>query len=769
MRNRIVTRVLAAVFAGAMLMTTPSVAMAYTAEHTEQVDMSVPAAVGLAVVYQEGITYITWNNVCSWTDERRQYMTVEWSEDPQFPNDERTSNVGTSGSALSLNNAIPGKTYYIRAFITETVYQYDEEGNYDTVVTKHGPYSETIEYTPKVPDVHIAESSVTSSTVSFRFGRNDAYYGESYLHYMSAYAYTVDQNGDGKVDADDNREYFGTADASYESSAYEQVTGFEIYRATATGSYKKVATVADTSYTDKNLKSSTSYRYKIRAYVLDPASGEKIYGDYKYVRKTTWGSDPELKATAAGTKTVKLSWKKVTGASGYKIYRYIGDANSLTEKNGQTAGFSNYKLIKTITKASTVSYKDTKLAAGETYSYKIVAYKNVNGSRKPMNIESSDSITLGFRNSFGFTNTVKAADGSITATWKKVIGAEGYAVQKKDSRIGAWTTVAVLDTNTTSYTFAAAAEEKTAEFRVYAYAGNNISDYKYVTAEYVQTVGRTSGITATAKADLTGVTVSWAEVPGAAYYEVYRSRQLGRYNADRGFYNIPGGVVVQTVKKDGKLAEGVTYYEWDQKPDYTSAITGTSVEDVYQGYQYRTEKWDEAAQKYVETIETEEIQKAPAMGVRYYYYVQAFAADGTPVAEDITRDMWDETTGEYVQQKIGTHTVTYYRGGLSGKPASVVLNSVSLKRPTISKVTAGKAKATVSWKKVTGASRYYVYYSTKKNSGYTFAGITTKTKLSVTGLTSGKKYYFKVKACTANAAGADVFSSLSAAKSKTVK
>lgn len=78
----------------------------------------------------------------------------------------------------------------------------------------------------------------------------------------------------------------------------------------------------------------------------------------------------------------------------------------------------------------------------------------------------------------------------------------------------------------------------------------------------------------------------------------------------------------------------------------------------------------------------------------------------------------------------------------------------------------------IAWDNVlrtTGASKYYVYYSTKKNSGYTFAGITSKTKLTVKNLTSGRKYYFKVKACASNAAGADVFSSLSAAKAKKVK
>ena len=158
--------------------------------------------------------------------------------------------------------------------------------------------------------------------------------------------------------------------------------------------------------------------------------------------------------------------------------------------------------------------------------------------------------------------------------------------------------------------------------------------------------------------------------------------------------------------------------------------------------------YDPNTKTFADVLKTGDLYAGPAQGIRYYYYVQPYAADGTPLE------------GES-QQYVATSRM--------GKPASIVLTNVSLKKPAISKITAGKAKATVSWKKVAGASKYYVYYSTKKNSGYTFAGITTKTKLSVTGLTSGKKYYFKVKACKANEVGADVYSALSAAKSKKVK
>lgn len=66
------------------------------------------------------------------------------------------------------------------------------------------------------------------------------------------------------------------------------------------------------------------------------------------------------KVTALDTTTAKLSWTKLQNISGYQIYP--------TSKNG------TYKLIKTISSASTTSYKDTGLNKTKTYYYKVRGY-----------------------------------------------------------------------------------------------------------------------------------------------------------------------------------------------------------------------------------------------------------------------------------------------------------------------------------------------------------------------------------------------------------
>ena len=98
-----------------------------------------------------------------------------------------------------------------------------------------------------------------------------------------------------------------------------------------------------------------------------------------------------------------------------------------------------------------------------------------------------------------------------------------------------------------------------------------------------------------------------------------------------------------------------------------------------------------------------------------------------------------------------------------GKVSAVFKTQTLCSAPTIT-VTSTKSKiATVSWKKVTGASKYVVYKSTD-NKNWTKV-TTTATSYNVTKLTSGKKIYIKVQAVNAY----DLKSAYSAVKNVTVK
>ena len=97
--------------------------------------------------------------------------------------------------------------------------------------------------------------------------------------------------------------------------------------------------------------------------------------------------------------------------------------------------------------------------------------------------------------------------------------------------------------------------------------------------------------------------------------------------------------------------------------------------------------------------------------------------------------------------KVGTATITITGinkyTGVKSTTFKILPNKVK-----ISKLKNSAAKtATITWKKVTGATGYQVYYSTKKSSGFKSAGkATSKLTLTKKKLKKSKKYYFKVRA-----------------------
>ena len=146
--------------------------------------------------------------------------------------------------------------------------------------------------------------------------------------------------------------------------------GYVIYQKVGSGSYKKIKTITSgktTSYTKKNLTSAKKYTYKIKAY--DKSGSKKIYGAYSNT-KSAYTKPAKVKLsslTASSSTSIKIKWKKVSGADGYVIYQKVGSGS--------------YKKIKTITSGKTTSYTKKKLSANKKYTYKIKAYKMV-GSKK---------------------------------------------------------------------------------------------------------------------------------------------------------------------------------------------------------------------------------------------------------------------------------------------------------------------------------------------------------------------------------------------------
>lgn len=136
--------------------------------------------------------------------------------------------------------------------------------------------------------------------------------------------------------------------------------GYNVYRKTNGGKWARIATIANGStvtYTDKSVSSGTTYMYTVRAYAGSAMSSYKEQGKVLYL------SVPALSGATITNSGVKIIWGKVTGASGYLVYR-------------KTSGGS-WSRIASVTNGPTVTYTDTTAGSGTNYLYTVRAY---NGS-----------------------------------------------------------------------------------------------------------------------------------------------------------------------------------------------------------------------------------------------------------------------------------------------------------------------------------------------------------------------------------------------------
>lgn len=113
-------------------------------------------------------------------------------------------------------------------------------------------------------------------------------------------------------------------------------------------------------------------------------------------------------------KGIKVKWKKVIGAEGYYVKRRTSDGS--------------YKVIATITDASTLKYVDTSVKSkyGTTYVYKVVAY----GGTSTGSGTARKTVRL---NKPAISSVTNDASGSILVTWNKVSKGSGYQIQYSTS------------------------------------------------------------------------------------------------------------------------------------------------------------------------------------------------------------------------------------------------------------------------------------------------------------------------------------------------
>jgi fibronectin type 3 domain-containing protein len=213
-------------------------------------------------------------------------------------------------------------------------------------------------------------------------------------------------------------------------------TRYAVYRATSSAvTYKLLTTTTALSYTNKSLITGSTYYYKVCAYRL--VRRTKVYGEYSPVVSgtTALGTPVAVKAVTSNYFNVKVSWRRVTGASRYEVHR-------------SDAADGVFKIVGT---AAAASYTDKKLPSGATYYYKVRAYRTVGG--KKVYGAFSGVVAGNAANITVAAPTVKAtraSRNSNTITWGKVSGAARYELYRATSADGTYKRITT--TSARSYT-----------------------------------------------------------------------------------------------------------------------------------------------------------------------------------------------------------------------------------------------------------------------------------------------------------------------------
>ncbi|MGN1417962.1 MAG: fibronectin type III domain-containing protein [Acutalibacteraceae bacterium] len=145
-------------------------------------------------------------------------------------------------------------------------------------------------------------------------------------------------------------------------------TSYTVYYSKDNKKWSKV-TVKTNSAKISKLSANTTYYFKVEAVK------SKVAGPVSSTVKTATAvaKVTGLKASKTTGTTVKLTWKKVSGASGYEVYR-----------NGKKVG--------TIKKGTTVTFTDSKLKKNTTYKYTVKAYKVVSKKNVYGDVSSTLSV-----------------------------------------------------------------------------------------------------------------------------------------------------------------------------------------------------------------------------------------------------------------------------------------------------------------------------------------------------------------------------------------
>ena len=215
--------------------------------------------------------------------------------------------------------------------------------------------------------------------------------------------------------------------------------GYRLYYKPASGGWKRFKDTTSTSFTDSSVVPNKTETYTIRCLDKDgnTISGFNSNGwSIKYVPVAPTIS--KLENTSSG---IKLTWNKIAGVYGYRLYRKT------------STGWKRFK------DTTATSFTDSAVSANQTKTYTI---RCIDKDGKTVSGFNSKGWSKKYTASTPSISKLENTSGGIKLSWNKVTGAYGYRLYRKTS--SGWKRI--KDTTATTYTDSAVKSGRTETYTI---------------------------------------------------------------------------------------------------------------------------------------------------------------------------------------------------------------------------------------------------------------------------------------------------------------
>lgn len=514
-------------------------------------------------------------------------------------------------------------------------------------------------------------------------------------------------------------------------------TGYKVYRKKAgEKDFTALGVVKGTTYKDNSAQVGQEYYYTVRAYVGETSNLGSF--DKNGIKGVALPKKPTLKtAESVDFNAIKVTWKKVDGASGYYVYR-------------KADGEKYFKQIAEVNGNKTFTSTDLSATIGVKYQYTVRAYRNRNGKPYAGLYDSKGVTATACTKAPTIKSGVSTVSDKLKLTWSKVNGATGYNVYRKLENDKNYKLIKTINGNGN-------VELTDSGLKCGVKYYYRVNGFRTVDSKNYEGLGSKDylGLTTPAQPALKSakslgyntISIEWTKVEGATGYDIYRKTT--------GTYSKIGTVDKQSTVtfKDEKAVTGVRY-QYTVRAFYNK--NGIKRVSTYENYIHGTAYPSNPNLTSVTSVEYNaiELKWDKVDGANGYKIYRKLPSDKN-YKELIT--LYGQTD-KYTDQTVTCGT-TYqyiiksfrYENGktyTSGNNSAVSCKAV----PPVVKVkvaSTGYNSLNVSWEKVNGATGYRIYF--KKDNAKNWTTLATFENGSLTScehrkLTTGVNYTYTVRA-----------------------